>query len=116
MGDNGGIESKDENKKEEVKTEEQLKQERNERFAKDPETFIEISELVCAVIRNPKSQLGISVMVGNCKRSELNQAESELVHILRKTRISMDIQSEMIHQSKIQPAKGGMLDFVRRRK
>ena len=115
-GDNGGIESKDENKKEEIiKTPEQLKLERAERFTKDPETFIEISELVCAVLHNPKSQLGISVMVGVSKRSELNTAQCELNHIIDATRRQMDRDAQEATQGKIVPAKHGIFNYARRR-
>lgn len=92
MSDNGKIEGQD---KPVEKTEAQLKEERLARYNTDPDSFIEISELICAAIRNPKSQLGISVLVGNCKRSELNNAQVELEHRMSLVRRSMDIESEM---------------------
>lgn len=106
MGDNGKIEPE--------KTQEVLDKERAERFAKEPHSFIEVNELICAAIRNPKSQLGISILVGNCKRSELNQAQVELNHRMEIARRQMDIEAEVNH-SKILPAKGSFLNFARRR-
>ncbi len=96
-----------------VKTEEQLSQERKDRFAKDPESFVELSELICAVMRNSKSQLGISLFLGNAKRSELNNAQAELNNTINHARQNMDMETAMINQSKIVPAKHGMLDGVR---
>ena len=116
MGDNGGIESKDENKKEEIKTEEQLKTEQAKRFADNPETFIEISELVCAVVRNPKSALGISVIIGNAKRSEMDIGQAELNRRIDSVCRQMDAQAEMERKGKIVPAGGGILNFARRRR
>lgn len=96
MGENGKLE---ENKPE--KPQEELDKERAERFAKEPYSFIEISELVCAAMRSSKSQIGVSIMIGNVKRSELNQAQAELNHRIDLCRRSMDIESEM----KLQAAK-----------
>jgi len=109
-GGNGKLETE----KQPEKTQEQLDKERSERFAKEPFSFVEINELICAAIRNPKSQLGISVLVGNCKRSELNNAQVELAHRLELARRAMDIEMEMKHP-KIIPAKGGILNFARRK-
>ncbi len=94
MGDNGKLE---EIKPE--KSQEELDKERAERFTKEPDSFIEISELVCAAMRNSKSQIGISIMVGNVKRSELNQAQAELNHRIDLCRRSMDIASELKQQT-----------------
>lgn len=110
MGDNGKIEDAGTP----IKTQEQLDKERSERFIKEPFSFIEINELVCAVVRNPKSQLGISVIVGYCKRSELNQAQSELHRKIERVVLDMD-KEVAVNQSKIIPAKGSFLNFARRR-
>ena len=99
-----------------TKTEEQLASERFSRYQKDPITFIELSDLICGVVRNPKSQLGVSVFIGIAKRSEIDIAEIELVHRISLTRRQMDIEAEMLHQSKIVPAKHGIFDFARKRK
>lgn len=85
--------------KKEEKTDEQLKEERLVRYNSNPDSFIEISELVCAAMRNPKSQIGVSIMVGNVKRSELNQAQAELNHRIDLCRRSMDIESDMKQQA-----------------
>ncbi|MDD5355072.1 MAG: hypothetical protein PHY56_00820 [Candidatus Omnitrophica bacterium] len=114
MGDNGKIEGQEKNPDGKLqKTQEQLDKERSDRFAKDPYSFIEINELICGAIRNPKSQLGISILVGNCKRSELNNAQIELTHRMELARRSMDIEVEM-RNPKIIPAKGGMINEARK--
>lgn len=100
-GDNGEL-NKEEVKVE--KTSEQLKQEKIERFNKDPETFIELDEVVFVAIRNSKSALGMSIWIGNCKRSEMDIAEMELIHATAKMRLQMDMQSAM-KSGKIVPAK-----------
>lgn len=101
-GGNGKIQPKP------VKTEEQLKQERIDRFNKDPETFVEISELICGVVRNTNAPLGMSIFVGDARRSEIDIAQVELNHRINLIRRGMDAPS------KIQPAKGSMLNFVRK--
>ena len=85
-------------KKEETKTPEQLKAERIERFNKNPESFIEISEIVVAAVKHEKSTLDIAVIVGNCRRSLFNQAQCEITHALNKARMSMDMQQETMKQ------------------
>ena len=116
MGDNGKINS-EENKQPE-KTEEQLMAERLERYQKDPKSFIEISEIILCCIRNPKSQLGVSVFVGRCKRSELDIANVELNHITNKQRMQMDIAGEMKQQIANglikTPRQHGMMNFARK--
>lgn len=97
MGDNG-------------KTQEQKDKERSERFTKDPNSFIEISELICAAMKSEKSGLGVTIMVNNCKRSELDISQIELNHRFDLCRRQMDMASEM---KKIAPAHG-IRDFVRR--
>jgi hypothetical protein len=88
-------------KKEEAKTPEQLKADRIERFNKNPDSFIEISDIVVAAIRSEKSTLDIAVIVGNHRRSLFNQAQCEIIHALNKARMSMDMQQEMMRQEKI---------------
>lgn len=111
-GDNGKTEGQD---KPVEKTQEQLDKERAERFAKEPYSFIEISELLCGAIRNPKSSIGISILIGNCKRSELNNAQVEFNHRMELARRSMDIESEMKQQAakNLLIPKHGMFDFAR---
>ena len=81
--------------KPEEKTLEQLKEERAKRFADNPDTFLEISEIVCAAVKNPKSQLGVSVYIGLCRRIELDIGQVELNHLIQKNRMSMDIAADM---------------------
>ena len=95
-----------------IKTQEELDKERAERFAKDPYSFIEISELICGAIRNSNSSIGISIMVGTAKRSELNNAQVELTHRIELARRGMDIQAEIEHP-KIIPGKGSFLNGIR---
>jgi hypothetical protein len=71
--------------------------ERLERYQKNPDSFFELSEIVCMAIRNDKSQLGISIFFGNAKRSEMNNAIEEINHVHRKMKIQMDVEAEMKH-------------------
>jgi len=92
---------------------------RLQRYQKDPRTFIELSDIVLMAVRNPQSQLGISVFVGNCKRSEMDIAEAEVNHLLHKQRLQLDIAQEMKQQAMknlVMPHKGGILNFVRGKK
>lgn len=125
IGDNGGIESHDENIKqpETEKTSEQLKEERLARYIEHPESFVELSQVIMMAIRNPRSQLGISTFVGHCKRSEMNMAEVELVHICLQQRLQMDIQSEMVQQAQknlitpaAAPRDNGLRNFLRKKR
>lgn len=101
MGDNG-----------EVKTSEVLAQERLGRYHSNPNSFIELSELICAAMRSDKGSGGIAVYVGNARRSELNQSWAEL-----NCRLSLILQQMTMEQGqcKIIPPKKGILDFARRR-
>jgi hypothetical protein len=91
-----------------------LNKQRIKRFNEAPETFIEISELICAAIRNPKSPLGISIWIGNAKRSEIDVGWSELSHRISLCLRQMDMASEIMKQGKIVLAKHGM--FARKRR
>jgi hypothetical protein len=97
------------------KTEEILAKERAERFAKDPNSFVEIKELICAVMKNDNSGLGVSILVNECKRSTLDVCQVELVHRFDLLRRQMDVMAQM---KKVVPGNGngkhGMIDFVRR--
>jgi len=104
MGDNGHIEP--------VKTTEQLAKERLERYQKDPQSFIEIGEIVACAIKTPGLGLGVATFIGNCKRSELDIAYSELN--MSMTERLMELR--MAAQTKIIPAKGSMFDFARRKR
>jgi hypothetical protein len=84
------------------KTQEELKAERLKRYQDNPNDFIEISDLACAAMLSKKSNLGISVMVGNISRSLLDVAQVALNHMIDKIRIRMDVQSEMQKASMIQ--------------
>lgn len=125
MSDGNGDSLKKENQEAPVeKTPEQLDTEldteRLERYQKDPKQFVELSDVVLLAIRNPNSQLGLSVFTGGCKRSELDIAQVELNHTINKMRISMDIKAEMkkaVANNLLVPKKqGGILPFVRGRR
>ena len=104
----------DPEKAKEVLTPEELKKARLDRYMKEPETFVELEDVVCMVVKNKTSSLGISVFIGNVQRSLLNQGQMELSHVANKIRLKMDIESEMKHP-KIVPGKGSMLNFMRRK-
>ena len=99
-----------------AKTEEQLSQERKERFAKDPDSFIECSEIVCGALRNPGSSVGVSIVIGVAKRTEMDIAQAELNRRIDSVCRQMDAQAEMERKGKIQPVKGSMFDFARRKR
>jgi hypothetical protein len=103
MNDNGN--GKDTSIDEIKKQKELESHEKQKRFAEHPENFIELSDIIVCSIRNPQSGLGLSVYIGNCKRSELDITSTELNHVINKRLISMDIESEM----KVQSARN-MLD------
>ena len=88
---------------------------RSERFKKDPYTFIEINEVICCAIRNPKSNLGISIFFGNIKRSEMDIAVMELNHMSNKRHMQMDLESQMkVEAATSMMPKHGMIDGARR--
>jgi len=110
-GDNGEL------KKEEAKTPEVLATERLARYQKDPQSFVEVSEIIACAIKTPGIGLGVAVLVNNCKRSEIDIAKTELemamIERLMELKQAADMQQAGI---KIVPAKHGMFDFVRRKR
>lgn len=96
-----------------TKSESELLQERLERYKKDPNSFIEVDDIVACVIKNPKSSIGVSVMTGNTSRSQMDIGQVELNHQMDKMRMQMDIQSEMHKQNKI-VKPGSMHNFARK--
>jgi len=112
MGDNG----KEEQKPQE-KTEEQLKQERLERYQKNPGMFFESTEIIFAALNNPQEKFSPSILVGKCSRAELDVAQVELNHRINMIRHSMDIESQMkaqVAKELITPAHG-IRNFMRRK-
>jgi len=91
------------------KTPEELRQERDARYKADPNSFIELSEVICMAINSSKSALGVSVFVGNTTRGKLDIGQIELVHILNKTRLSMDMAKAMKNAP---PPPGAMRSFA----
>ena len=100
----------------EEKTPEQLKTERDKRYYENPDSFVELSELVCAVIKDKRSNIGIGVMVNNeCSRSTIGIAEVELVHTIHKMRLQLDMTMAAANMPKIHKP-GAMHNFMRGRK
>ncbi len=96
------------------KTEEQLASERFGRYQKDPASFIELSEIVCAAIRDSHSAVGISVLIDHNDRVGMDIAQSELNYRMDYVRRQIDLAAAKARQPKIQPA--GIMDFVRGRR
>lgn len=115
MPDNGnGKQEEPKNTINQEKAEKELaSHERLKRFTEHPESFVELSEVIIMAVKNPQSQLGLSVFVGNCRRQELDIGVAELQHIVHKVMINMDIQSEMAHQKPV-IQKPGFLQGVNR--
>ena len=110
-GDNGEL------KKEEVKTPEVIAAERLARYQADPQKFVEISEIIACAIKTPGIGLGVAVFVGNCKRSEIDIAKTELEMAMIERLMELKQVSQMQQAGvKILPAKHGMFDFVRRKR
>ena len=98
-------------KEKEEKTSEQIETERLDRYIKNPDSFVELSELACAVLLTPGQGLGVAVMIGKIPRIVLNVDQVELNHALNGVRIAMDQAKQQI----VKP-KGSILDFARRKK
>jgi hypothetical protein len=97
------------------KTPEQLAQERLERYQKNPDSFVEISELVVATIKTPK---GMSIYISNhCLKSDIALSMMELNHGISKMLLRREVESDMKRQAAqglIKPARG-IIDFARRK-
>ena len=92
----------------------ELESKRTERFQKDPYSFIEISELICGVMRSPEASLGISIFIGNAKRSELDISLSELTLRIQDVLRRMALEAEMKKGSIQKPHS--IFDFARKKK
>ena len=92
-----------------------IKQKRLERYQKDPETFLEISDIICAAVRNRRSNFGMALIMGNASREEVDKAWSELNHRFQISLTQMDIESDMKRQAAngLIKSKGGILNFAR---
>ena len=62
-----------------VPTEAELLEAKKKRFEENPDTFLEISEIVMCAVRNPSAGLGISIYVAG-NRKELDISLMELQH------------------------------------
>ena len=97
------------------KTDEELAKERLERYQKDPQSFIELKDVVMMSMRNTKSQIGISIFLGNAKRSELTMSLTEINHAVNKMMLRLDVESEMkndIARNLVKPATVNILGAV----
>jgi hypothetical protein len=104
MGDNGKIEP--------GKTAEQLATERLTRYQANPESFIELNEVIACVIRNPGIGLGVATYINpNCKRLEFDIAYSELQVSMIDMALQFRVRAEL--PNKVVPAKGNFLNFAR---
>jgi hypothetical protein len=107
-GDNG---------KEGLDTPEYLAAQRLTRYQKDPQSFVEVSEIIACAIKTPGLGLGVAVHIGNCKRSELDIAKSELELNLIERLMELKSAAEMQQNGvKIIPPKGSMFNFARRKR
>jgi len=97
-----------------IRTPEELAELRLERYKAEPQSFVEISELVFAAIKSPISALNISVMVGNVNRIQLDIAQVETNHTIDKIRMRMDIDAEMKRQEASKIVPGTMHNFARK--
>lgn len=80
---------------------EQIRIDKIDAFNKNPDDFLFIDEIICGVLHNPKSVLGITPFIGKCKRSQLNQAKVELNRTIEKAITKMEIDAAIEAQSKI---------------
>ena len=97
-----------------IKTPEQLSEERSKRYINDPESFIELHELICGVIKTPGIGMGVSCMVAKTSRTNLDVAQMELMHRMNNVRMNMDLDSAV--KSKIVKPGGMMSRFARGKK
>ena len=108
------------NGKEPEKTEEQLKQEAIEakkaRFADNPDTFIDIEDIIAAAIRTPGHGIGITIFVAPAKRSEYDVAYTELTLRLLTTLMGMDKEQWLRQQDKkiVMPGHPSIRDIFRK--
>jgi hypothetical protein len=75
--------------------------EKKKRFEENPDSFVEISELIMAVRRMPQ---GIAHFIGKATRAELMVAKGEIQYQIDKILRQME---EKIEQGRIVVAKGG---------
>ena len=101
------------------KTKEQLAEERLQRYKDKPGNFFEITDVVFAALKNPVSALGISIVIGSCKRTEMDIAQSELGSMLHQTRLMMNDAAREEANKIVRPGDNGkhrIMDFMRRKK
>lgn len=90
-----------------------IKREKEKRFFENPDGFIEISELVIGAMVSEK---GIQILFNpaTCKRSQMLQIKGEIDHRITSALIEIDVAREM-NKRIVNPNKGGMMRFARKR-
>lgn len=100
-----------------AKTVEQLESERIEarkaRFAQDPDSFIELSEVVMCAIRMPNAGLGVGTYV-NGTRQEMDIAIVELQHTVFQNISGLKMKEAQEKQGRIIKPQGKIKDIFRR--
>lgn len=103
-GDNGKLEEK---------TQEQLKQERIDRFTKDPDSFTENTDLIVAMRRSPS---GMMTLINNATRIELELSWARLSHGIHNAITSIEMQEYIKKNTIVTPPKGAIPSFARSRR
>ena len=96
MGDNG---SKPDKTKEEVEAE--RLEAKKARFAQNPDSFIAVEEIIMAAIRKPGQGIGITIVVTDGLRTEMDVAISELNHRVQMILMERDIKQAHESSKKI---------------
>lgn len=94
------------------KTPEQLLEEKKSAFAANPNMFVSLDDVILGVVRCAS---GLMPVVGKCKRSEIEIAQSRVNLIAFKTYMHMEMLAQEEAQGKIITAnkKGGIMNFAR---
>jgi hypothetical protein len=102
MGDNGA-----------VKNPEELAKERLLRYQADPQSFVEVSEIIACAVKTPGIGLGVAIYIGNCKRSELDITWAELNTSMLEKLVQFRAEGAADNKPKILPGPHGVMDFIR---
>lgn len=95
------------------KTEEQLAQERLERYKKEPNRFVEVSEMIACVVRT--SDAGPMILIKGTK-FELQLAWAELNQKIMQKISQQEMEATMKKQALIKPGfLGGIRNMGRKR-
>ena len=87
-----------------LKTPEQLLEDKKKAFDENPDSFVDLSEVIIVVKRSPN---GISHWLGSATRSQYNVAKSEVQYQIDKILTNMDMEVALKSKGKIHiPGKG----------